>query len=374
MGEIKIMKLAIVHEILAEYGGAERTLEAVHRVWPEAPVFTLLYNQAAFGDKFKGWDIRTSPLQNSLLESRWRVLRPVMPVAIESLDLREFDVVLSFSSAFAHGVLTRPDQLHINYYHAPMRFAWDYNQEYLDEHHLRHGLMGTYIRNIIHKLRVWDMAAAERPDIILANSQTTAKRIEHYYRRSVDKIINPPVELSELKPAKERGDYFLVLSRLSPYKRVDLAIEACKILGQKLIVVGDGSERARLEQLGGNKTEFKGFVSEAEKRGLLMGARALIFPVSDDFGIVPVEAMSCGVPVIAYKEGGVLETVAEGKSGLFFAKPTANTLAKTLNSFMLDESKFHSAQIARHAKQWSADKFEKKLKELVESEYAQRTK
>lgn len=368
------MKIALVHEILAEYGGAERTLEAAHRVWPEAPVFTLLYNQEAFGDRFKGWDIRTSPLQRSLLTNKWRWLRPIMPVAIEQLSLQEFDVVLSFSSAFAHGVLTRPDQLHINYYHAPMRFAWDYSQEYIDEHNLRSGLMGAYIRNVIHKLRVWDVVAAKRPDIILANSQTTANRIEHYYRRQVDKVINPPVDLCPEKPAEQRGDYFLVISRLSPYKRVDLAVLACKTLGQKLIVVGDGAERPHLESLAGEKTKFKGFVSNEEKLALLKGARALIFPVSDDFGIVPVEAMSAGVPVIAYKKGGALETVEEGKSGMFFTDTSANALAKTLNEFMLKEASFHPAAIAHHAAQWGSDKFEKKLKDFVTSSFRGRTR
>lgn len=362
------MKLAIVHEVLVLQGGAERTLEVVHRLYPDAPIYTLLFDQARLKMDVRGWDIRPSSLQHHILHRQWRYLRPQMPTAIEQFDLRQYDVVLSSSSAFAHGVLTGPETLHISYYHAAMRFAWDYATQYLEEHNLERGLLSWYVRRVVHKLRQWDVAASTRPDVVVANSTVTKARLEHYYRRPVLEVIPPPVEVGAFRADQPRQEYFLVLSRLSPYKRVDLAVAACSRLKLPLIVVGEGPDESRLKQLAGPTVEFRGYVSEADKRLLLERAKGLIFPTNDDFGIVPVEAMAAGAPVIAYQAGGALETVKDGETGVFFREQTNQSVERALKKF--NSAQFSAGALHKQAEQWDSSVFEQRLCHLIEECYA----
>ncbi len=368
----KIMKLAIVHEVLTEFGGAERTLEAIHAIWPEAPVYTLMYTPETLKRNVDGWDIRPSPLQRNLFKHQWRLLRPEMPTAIESFDLAEYDVVLSSSSAFAHGVLTRPETLHLCYYHAPMRFAWDYKDQYLVEHNATTGPKSWLLRRIIHKLRSWDQLASTRPDIAIANSVVTAARLKKYYRRNKATIIHPPVEIDRFKLAEKAGEHYLVISRLSPYKQVEMAVAACTQMKRKLVVIGEGADRVRLERLAGPSVQFVGKLPDAAVADYLSRAKAVIFPTADDFGIVPVEAMAAGRPVIAYGQGGALETVVSGKTGVFFAEQTVDSLAAAIKQFEDTSVTFKPAAIRQHAEQWGTAVFQTKLKQFVETEYAKR--
>lgn len=363
------MKLAIFHEILTEYGGAERTLEAVHELYSGSPIFTLLYDQRALPSSWKDWQIYSSSLERHPLRGRWRLLRPFMPSVVEQFDLTPYDVVLSFSSAFGHGILTTPKTLHINYYHAPMRFAWDYAFPYAEEHHLNHGLTGLLARSSIHRLRMWDLAASLRPELTIANSNITAQRIKHYYRRPVDLVLNPPVETSRFYPNQSHADYFLVVSRLSAYKHVALAVQACNDLKLPLVIVGDGPERKRLANQAGSTVELVGFKPDDVVAEYIENCRAVLFLSDDDFGIVPVEAMSAGKPVIAFNRSGARETIIPGKTGLLFTEQTVDSLKATLTEFLEQDKSFDSLSIHQHASKWDKTIFQQKLGQFVDRSY-----
>ncbi|MFA5754495.1 MAG: glycosyltransferase [Patescibacteria group bacterium] len=365
------MKVALIHDHLAQDGGAEKVLRVLAEMFPEAPIYTLLYEKKHTDKYLKGRHIETSVIQKlpgGVRHYQWYL--PFMPLAVEFFDLRAYDLVISDTSSFAKGVITAPDTLHISYCHTPTRYLWSDTHQYINELKYNKWLK-KIISLVLNKIRIWDRLAADRVDLFIANSRTVQERIAKYYRRQ-STVIYPPVEVdrfeildrSALKPEEK---YFLIGCRLAPYKRVDLAVAAFKELGApyRLKVFGDGVDLERLKKIaaGAENIEFLGRVSEAEKARLYSQAEAFINPQEEDFGITVIEAMASGRPVIAYRKGGATETVIAGKTGLFFDEPTAESLTGAVKSFRSED--FNPATIKEHAQQFSTANFKQQINDFI---------
>jgi glycosyltransferase involved in cell wall biosynthesis len=360
------LKVAFVHDFLLRLGGAERVLKSLMELYPDAPVYTLLYDEKKVGSMFPRERVRTSYLQKfpRFIPGMHKFLFPFMPGAIEHFDFSEFDVVVSSSSAYAHGVVTNLETKHICYYHSPMRYAWDYTHPYLKEQKL--GLIGeSIVGRLLHTVRIWDFLASKRVDLALANSKTVQNRIQKYYRRE-SILIHPPVDIERFEPHKKNEGYFLIVSQLTPYKRIDLAVELFNRVGKRLVIIGTGPEAARLKSLAANNVDFLGFKSDEVVKEYLENCRAFIFPGEEDFGIAPVEAMACGKPVLAYRKGGLTETVLEGVTGEYFEDPTVDSMEAGLTQLLIHEKGYSAEKIAKHAEQFSEKNFQKKMQEIIE--------
>ncbi len=370
----KELKVAIVHDFLTALGGAERVTLALHQLFPQAPIYTLRYSEAKTRHQFAECDVRPAKLSQTLVGKSAMLSLPFLPNAIETFPLSEYDLVISSSSAYSKGVITRPDTLHICYCHTPMRYAWDWTHEYARENGYDKGLKSTFHRLITHYLRLWDQSSAKRVDRWLANSKNVAARIKKYYRSEAT-VIYPPVTIDHLdRESQSPTDepYFFIVSRLSPYKKIDIAIEASARLQQPLVVIGEGNDQNRLEELAAQlkaPVAFLGFQDDAIVNQYFAHCRAFIFAGEDDFGITPVEAMSYGKPVIAYGRGGALETVIDQKTGLFFSEPTADSLTQALETFIDKESSFDPAVIKKQAERFSEDRFKEAMLSYIEKEW-----
>jgi len=355
------VRVAFVHDYLTQFGGAERVLLEMQRMYPQAPVYTSLYDPDAFEGRFAGLDVRTSFLQRIPGATRnFRALLPLYPSAFESLDLRGFELVISSTTSFAKGVRVPPGCLHVSYVYTPTRFLW-YPQEYAME--LTPPLVRPALRALQPWLRGWDQRAAQRPQHLVTSSRNVARRIQQVYGRSSD-VVPCPVDAAAFAHEQPVGDYFLVMSRLLPYKRVHLAIEACDMLHAKLIVAGTGPDERRLRAIATATTEFAGYVDDAQRRRLIGGARALIVPGIEDFGLVALEAAAAGRPTVAFAAGGALETVVEGQTGLFFREPDARSLAQTLQA--LSRAQFERERMRVHARAFAPEVFRAEFSALIE--------
>ncbi len=363
------MKVALVHDYLNQMGGAERVVMAFHEIFPDAPVYTSIYDPQRVDPAFQKMDIRTSFMQKLPLVTRHhQPYLPFYPFAMENLDLRGYDLVLSSSSAFGKGVITRPETLHICYCHTPMRWCWNYD-EYVEREHL-----GKVARSVlplmITGLRIWDQTSAMRVDHFIANSPVVAERIRKYYRREAA-YIPPPVDASRFPfdPAIVPDDYFLILSRLVPYKRIDLAIQACNQLQLPLVIIGGGRDLDRLKQMAGPTIRFMGRLSDEEVIHYITHCRAFLFPGEEDFGITPLEAQACGRPVIAYGAGGALASIIDGITGRFFEEQTVESLTNVLATF--DERLFDSNVIRSHALEFDMPLFRRRILQFVEAKLSE---
>ena len=360
----KHLKVAIVHDLLVNFGGAESVTLSLTEMFPDAPIYTLLYHRRL--DKFfPNKKIIVSPLQRwfSTFHVPSKFLLPWMASAIEGFNFSGYDLVISSNNSFAGGIITEPDTVHISYCHSPTRYLWDAYHTYIDEQRLPNWAKNI-VRQLLYNLRIWDKLSAGRPTIYLANSLNVQNRIHKYYRRD-SVVVYPPVDTHKITPKKSNAGYFLVLSRLSSYKRVDLAIQACNALKLPLVIIGEGEARRSLERLAGPTIEFLGWQNEENKLEYLKNARALLFPGEEDFGIVPVEAMAAGKPVIAYRKGGVTESVLDGKTGLFFDEQTVESLTVAIRRFLTMEKKFDWREISQHAQKFSRDKFKNDIMAMV---------
>ena len=332
------LRVAIVHEWFDTYAGSERVVEQLLHLYPEADLFALVDLLPARARGFIGnRPVRTSPLQRlpGFLRRKFRGFLPLMPLMVEQFDLSGYDLVLSSSHAVAKGVLTGPDQVHVCYCHSPMRYAWDLQHRYLAESGLGWGPRGLLARISLHYLRGWDARSALGPDRVVANSRYIARRIARVWGRSSE-VVHPPVAVADFPLRTAKDDFYLAASRLVPYKRMPLVVEAFRELpGRRLVVVGDGPELARIRALaeGCPWIEVKGWLPTADLRDLLQRARALVFPAEEDFGILPVEALACGTPVIAYGRGGALDSIQEGVGGLFFPTQDATAIREAVGRF-----------------------------------------
>ena len=361
----KQKKIAIVHDFLLYPGGAEKVLHDLTRIFPDAPVYTLLYDKERMGDFLSDREIRTSFLQRwpRWMRKKHRYLLPFFGTAVESFDLRDFDLIISSSGAWSKGIVTRLDTKHVAYVHSPMRYVWDENEHYLKKNTDMKSTFCT--RYLLSYLRLWDHQAAQRPDALIANSQYTKKRIAKYYRRDA-RVIYPSVEVDRANGEKEKKDHFVVVSRLSRYKNVSLAVEVCNKLQLPLTVIGEGEEYDHLKKIAEDTITFKGWVSEEEKIKEIISARALLFPSEDDFGIVPIEALCVGTPVIALSRGGARETIENGVTGELFVAPTVEMMADALRRFLENEKMYNENEIKRSVKKYSFDNFQKQIAATVE--------
>jgi len=358
------MKVAIVHEWLTTMGGSEKVILELKKLFPEAPIYTLVYNRKKLGKYFDKYSIITSNLQkNPLAQIKHQLFFKYMPRAFESFDLNDFDVVITSSSAFAKGVITSADSVHICYCHTPPRYIWDLTHEYLKNYNV---IIRGYLEKNFHYLRMWDTIAANRVDYFIANSKYVANRIKKFYKRNCY-VIYPPVDTEYFTPAKDNEieDYYLIVSRLVPYKRIDLAIEAFNQLSKRLIIVGDGPEYKKLKSIAKSNIEFLGYQPDEAVRDLYQRCKALIFPGIEDFGIVPVEVQACGRPVIALKKGGAVETVEEGKTGVFFERQDVESLKEAVYKFEQDIERFDKDYIRSHAEKFSAERFRMEFKDFL---------
>ncbi|HZO90239.1 MAG TPA: glycosyltransferase [Chthonomonadaceae bacterium] len=347
------MKVAIVHDFLTQMGGAEKVVEVLHRMFPEAPIYTSAYDPEAMPAYYRTWDIRTSFMQRIPLKRlTHRLALLLYPLAFESFDLSQYALVISSSSAFAKGVLTPPDTIHVCYTHTPMRFAWS-SRAYMANERAAKPLR-MLLQPGFHYLRLWDAAASARVDQFVANSSAVARRIQKFYRRESE-IVYPPVETNRFRIAEEVGDYYILVSRFVPYKRLDIAVRAFTELKRPLKIVGEGRQREALRHLAGPNVEFLGRVDDVTLPDLLARARAYVMPGEEDFGIAPVEANACGRPVIAYAAGGALDTQVDGVTGVLFREQSVEALCEAIcRAERLD---FDPTAIRNYARRFDTEAF-----------------
>ncbi|MEG6522891.1 glycosyltransferase [Desulfotomaculum sp. 1211_IL3151] len=362
------MKIAIVHDWLTNMGGAEKIIQLLHKMYPAAPIYTLLYNGDKMPADFQQMDIKTSFLQKlPLAKTKHQLYLQLMPAAIEQFDLSQYDMVLSSSTACAKGVLTRAGTCHVCYCNTPMRYAWDFYHEYQKN---KNWLARAYIAHQLHKIRIWDRVAADRVDYFVANSNNVARRIQKHYRRNA-KVIYPPINTEYFIPGTYSGNYFLCAGRLVGYKKVDLAVRTFSRLNLPLRIVGEGPEYKVLKAMAGPTVTFLGRVPDQELLKLYQQCRAFVFPGEEDFGIAPLEAQACGRPVIAYDRGGALETVVNGKTGIFFTQQTEEALIKAVKDFMAVEHQLSIGVIRNHAEKFSEERFKEQLGNYIKEAYQQ---
>ena len=360
------MKVALIHEWLTTLGGSERVVLTLSKIFPGAPVFTSVYDRDRLPAEFHGLDVRPSFLQRIPgAVKKHQALLPLMPMAFEQHDLRGYDLIVSSHHACAKGVITDANALHLSYVHTPMRYAWDLTHEYQAT---LSPLKRALAAPLLHYMRAWDVTSSWRVDHYMANSKLVAERIAKHYRRPAT-VIHPPIRVADFTVGAQE-DHYLVVSRLVPYKRIDLAVEAANRTGAKLRVVGDGPLYRELRAMAKPNVQFLGNLSDAEVRAEYAKARAFLFPGFEDFGLTPLEAMASGMPVIAYGRGGALETVVDGITGVFFGEQTAESLVQAMGRF--EQLEFSPEAIRRHAGAYDEAIFASKIRTLATSLYAQR--
>ena len=358
------LRVAIVADNLTQYGGAERVLEELHRIWPDAPILTPIYDPDRMPVCYRTLDIRESWLGRlPLLKRKPRALLALYPQVIEGFDLQTYDLVISASWGFAHGVLTGPQTMHVCYCHSPPRFLWDYHA------YARRERLGPLTRALLAlqlgRLRIWDRTSADRVDSYVSTSRLVQSRIAKFYGKS-SAIIAPPIDVSRFDVGTGKGGYFLMLMRLVGWKRPDIVVEACTRLGVDLLVAGDGREEAHLRRIAGPTVRFVGRIDDVGMRALYADCKALILPSEEDFGITPLEAMASGRPVIAYGRGGVLDTVVPGKTGVMFDEQTAESVIGALQHF--NEDDFNAEEIRSHAESFDRSVFRARFRQHVEAQ------
>ncbi|MFH0969106.1 MAG: glycosyltransferase [Patescibacteria group bacterium] len=358
------MRIALVHDYLVQYGGAERVLECFSELFPYAPIYTLVYDKEAMHGVFGGKDIRTSYLQKIPFASKQhRLFPPLMPSAVEQFDFSKYDVVLSDSSSYAKGIITGPETLHICYMHTPMRYAWDDCQKYTADFGFPH-LIKKVIPYFMNYIRLWDKLSADRVDKFIANSNFVAKRIKKYYGKNSE-VINPPVSINNFYVSENQKGYFLMVGRLIAYKRHDTAIEAFNKLGLPLKIIGRGPEMKRLKKMATSNIEFLNRIPDEELAKYYSECQAFVFPQEEDFGIVAIEAFASGRPVIAFRGGDIPEHMDE-KMGIFFEKQTPEDIIKAVKKF--NSANFDKNYIRSKSLRFDKEIFKGKIKEYVERE------
>ncbi|MGD0053105.1 MAG: glycosyltransferase [Vulcanimicrobiaceae bacterium] len=357
------MSTALVHDYLNQRGGGERVFAHIAAAWPEAPVYTALYEPDVLGDAVPPARVHTSYLQRlPLRRQAFRLYAPLYPRAFEAFDLSAYDVVVSSTTAWAKGVLVRPGAVHVSYVNTVSRFVFD-AQRYVGGFGL-----GTLAAPLIRRLAAWDVRAAQRPTRLVANSRNVADRIRRWYGREAD-VLPCPVDVDRFTLGSGRGGYYVVVSRLLPYKRLDLAIAACAQAGVPLQIVGAGPDERRLRALArGTATTFRGEVDDAARNAIVGAATAALLPGEEDFGLGPLEAAAAGRPTIAYAAGGALETIREGETGAFFRAPEPAALAAALRAF--DPARYDAARLRAHAETFAPERFVARLRAIVDQTVA----
>lgn len=372
------MKIAIVHDWLVTYAGAEKVLEQMLEVFPEADLFSLV---DFLDEKERGFiknkEVTTTFVQKlPFAKKKYRNYLPLMPLAIEQLDLSKYDVILSSSHAVAKGVLTGPDQLHISYVHSPIRYAWDLQHQYLKEANLEKGLKGLMTKSILHKIRNWDYRTANGVDYFIGNSRFIGRRIWKAYRRESE-VIYPPVDITAFTLHEQKEDFYMTASRMVPYKKIDLIVEAfVKMPDKKLIVIGDGPDFEKIKRKAKENVQLLGYQSFEVLRDHMQRAKGFVFAAEEDFGITPVEAQACGTPVITYGKGGATETVLDlnhdKPTGLFFKEQTVESIVEKINEFEKNYNKFNPSNCRENAIRFSPERFREEIKNSIDTKYKEK--
>ncbi|GAB5455368.1 MAG: glycosyltransferase [Henriciella sp.] len=357
------MRVALVHYWLTNMRGGERVLEAFCEMFPQADIYTHVVDRSKLSDTLNRHQIKTTFVSKlPFAKSQYQKYLPFMPRALEELDLTEYDLVISSESGPAKGVITSPDAFHLCYCHSPMRYIWDLYPHY-------HGTAGFLARQafpgIAHRLRTWDVTSAARVDQFVANSNFVSRRIQKFYRRDSE-VVFPPVAVSEFAQARQdgAGEYYLAAGEMVGYKRFDLVVDAFTKLGTPLVVVGEGEQMKALQQRAGPNVKFAGRVKFSELKRRFGECKALVFPGEEDFGMIPVEVMAAGRPVIAFGKGGALDTVVDGKTGILFSEQTVESLIEAVTRF--EGVEFDSNDIQAHARSFDSDQFKSNVKAILE--------
>ena len=370
------LKVALVHEWITTIAGSEKVVEQILELYPDAEIFTIYADPEVLAKTsfLKNKVVHTSFLQRlPWIGKRFRALLPLLPLAVEQFDLSRFDLVISSAHAVAKGVITGPDQVHISYVHSPIRYAWDLQHQYLRESKLDTGPKSWLIRYFLHKIRIWDHRTGPGVDLFLANSKFIARRIHKIYRREAQ-VIYPPVDVDFFQPEAEKKDFYLAASRLVPYKKIDIIVEAFASMPDKtLYVIGDGPDFQRLKARATPNVHLMGYADSATLQKYMREAKAYVFAAEEDFGIMPVEAQACGTPVIAYGKGGALETVRavglnDEPTGTFFYQQTGAAVADAVERFEQGIDDISAANCRRNAERFSTARFKAEFQAAVDSE------
>lgn len=363
MKDYSNFKVAIVHYWLVGMRGGEKVVESLCKIFPQADIFTHVYDRDSISDQINSHTIKTTYIQNLPNSKKlYRQYLPLMPSALERLDLTDYDLVISSEAGPAKGVIVRPDATHICYCHSPMRYLWDQFHQYYG----KAGLASRVGMSLLGgRLRRWDVTSAARVDHFVANSRAVAARIKKYWRREA-RVIAPPVNTPMFLANSDREDYYLHVGEFVPYKRVDLAIEACNQIGRRLVIIGDGPEQKNLKAIAGPTIEFRGRVSDKELAESYAKCKALLFPAEEDFGIVPVEAMSTGAPVIAFNRGGARDYVIPNVTGTFVDKQSPRSFAESMIRFERQSELFNSQKISQFARRFDERQFRAQLKTFID--------
>ena len=361
------MKIAIVHDWIIDIGGSEKTLKEIYSLFPGADLYTLLFKE----DSLKILGIPENKVNASFIQKIpqskkiYRHLLPLFPLAIEQFDLSEYDLIISSSHAVAKGVLTNSKQMHISYCYTPMRYAWDLYHQYLRESNLDRGLRGFLVKIFLHYLRIWDISTVNRVDKFIAISRYISKRIRKIYGRN-SAIIYPPVDIDKFELYEKKENFYLTVSRLVPYKRVDLLVKAFNQMPEKkLIIIGNGPDMKKLKKIARNNIEFLGYQPFNIVKEYLKKAKAFLFAGEEDFGISLVEAQACGTPVIAYSEGGASEIVIDRKTGILFKEQTSKAIVSAIKYFEKIEDTFNYSIIRKNALRFKKEKFREEFKKFI---------
>ena len=359
--QLKHLKIAIVCDWLTNQGGAEKVILGLHQLFPDAPIYTSLYNP----DKLKGFEraeIHTSFIQKIPgAVTHHQLFLYLMPRAFESFDLDKYDIIISSSHSCAKGIIVKPGTLHISYCHSPMRYAWENHQNYIKEYAIS-GLVKKIAPFLIHRIRLWDRLSSDRVDQFIANSNYIKSRIRKFYRRDSE-VIYPFIETANYTSHKTQSNFYLAVGRLTSYKKFDLIVDTFNRLELPVKIVGTGNMLKKLKEKAKSNIEFLGYTSDSELRDLYGQAKALIFPQCEDFGIIPLEAMASGCPVIAYQKGGALETIIDRETGIFFPEQTTESLIEAIDLFQ--SLAFDKQKIIAHAKQFDKEHFNKNILDFI---------
>lgn len=365
------INIGVVADWLVTYAGSEKVIKEFIEVFPNSELYSVVdFLSEKDRELFQGKQAKTTFIQDlPFSKKKYQKYLPLMPLAIEQLDVSKHEIILSSSHAVSKGVLTGPDQLHISYVHSPIRYAWDLQHQYLKEAGLDKGFKGMLAKYLLHKMRIWDTRTANGVDHFIANSKFIARRIKKVYGRESD-VIYPPVDVDNFSLCENKDDYYITASRMVPYKRIDLIVEAFSHMpDKKLVVIGDGSEMSKIKNKATSNIEILGYQSNSVMQEYMKKAKSFVFAAEEDFGITPVEAQACGTPVIAYGKGGALETVKEGLTGIFFNKQSCTSIIDAVNTFEKIQDKFSPKDCRSHAERFSADRFQKEIKEYIYNKY-----
>ncbi|BEM42388.1 glycosyltransferase family 4 protein [Serratia sp. Lou2A] len=370
------LNVGIVADWLVSYAGAEKVISEFIDVFPDSELYSVVdFLSSSSREFFNNKKAKTTFIQNlPFARKKYQSYLPLMPVAIEQLDVSSHDVILSSSHAVSKGVLTGPDQLHISYVHSPIRYAWDLQHQYLRESGLSSGVKGMLARFLLHKIRLWDYRTANGVDHFIANSHFIARRIKKVYGREAD-VIYPPVDVERFSLVSQKDDYYFTASRMVPYKRMDLIVEAFSHMpDKKLVVIGDGSEMRKVKSKASSNVEILGYQSNAVMQEYMQNAKAFVFAAEEDFGITPVEAQACGTPVIAYGKGGALETIrpygVENATGYFFKEQTVESIVGAVLFFENNSDSLTPDACRNNALRFSSSRFKKEIEQYVDNKYS----